>query len=329
MKPYLFIIVGLVVVIALMAMGCDCRKVDPLNGPVQKEYKEDEVIAWVNGVAISKEQVDQMVSSLPPQIQMQARSARGMKNLIENLVNVELVYQLALKEGYMDRDEVKQKIFNITKQVVYSEYMQEVIEKSGKVDDAEAQKFYDENPNLFAVGAQVRASHILFKVKEDGSDDTTQRAKCEKILKLALKTDGDWDKLVKEHSEGGAKDTGGDLGFFDPKMMAKTISEAAFKLKDNEINKECVKSHNGYHILRKTGAKEGETKSFDDVKAELITMLSRKNQQQVYEDTVGKLKTGADIKYNDKLMPAEEPAAMPPGLGGMMGGPGSAAPPTK
>ena len=329
MKRYLFLLATIIIVMAFATAGCDCQKVDPLNGPVQKEYKEDEVIAWVNGIPIAKEQVDEMIASLPPQIQMQARTARGMKNLIENLVNVELVYQLAIKEGYMKRDDVKLKIFNITKQVVYSEYMQEAIEKASKVGDAEAEKFYNENPQLFVTVGQVRASHILFKVKEDGSNDSSQRDKCGKVIKLALASDADWNKLVKEYTEGEAKENGGDLGFFDPKMMAKPISTAAFKLNDNEISKECVKSHNGYHIIMKTGSKEGATRAFSEVKEELISMLSRKNQQTVYEEIVAKLKTDAEIKFNDKLMPADAPAAMPPGLQGMFGGDAPPAPPGK
>ncbi|HEV7889308.1 MAG TPA: peptidylprolyl isomerase, partial [Pyrinomonadaceae bacterium] len=65
-------------------------------------------------------------------------------------------------------------------------------------------------------------------------DPSVARRKAEGILRRA-RAGEDFDKLAKENSdEPGAKDSGGDLGWFGRGRMVKPFEEAAFALKDNE-----------------------------------------------------------------------------------------------
>ncbi|HEX7957163.1 MAG TPA: peptidylprolyl isomerase, partial [Pyrinomonadaceae bacterium] len=88
-------------------------------------------------------------------------------------------------------------------------------------------------------------------------DPKATRQKAEDILQRA-RSGEDFDKLAKENSEEpGAKESGGDLGWFGRGRMVKPFEEAAFALKDNEISG-IVESQLGYHIIQVLGHRTGK-----------------------------------------------------------------------
>jgi parvulin-like peptidyl-prolyl isomerase len=88
-------------------------------------------------------------------------------------------------------------------------------------------------------------------------DPKAARQKAEDLLKRA-RSGEDFDKLAKENSEEpGAKESGGDLGWFGHGRMVKAFEDAAFKLKDNEIS-DIVESQFGYHIIQVLGHRTGK-----------------------------------------------------------------------
>jgi parvulin-like peptidyl-prolyl isomerase len=91
-------------------------------------------------------------------------------------------------------------------------------------------------------------------------DPKVARQKAEDLLKRA-RAGEDFDKLAKENSEEpGAKESGGDLGWFGRGRMVKPFEEAAFALKDNEIS-EVVESPFGFHIIQVLGHRTGKAEA--------------------------------------------------------------------
>jgi parvulin-like peptidyl-prolyl isomerase len=89
-------------------------------------------------------------------------------------------------------------------------------------------------------------------------DPKVSRQKAEDLLKRA-RSGEDFDKLAKENSdEPGAKESGGDLGWFGRGRMVKPFEEAAFSLKDNEIS-DIVESQFGFHIIQVLGHRQGKS----------------------------------------------------------------------
>jgi len=105
--------------------------------------------------------------------------------------------------------------------------------------DAEIQDYFAKHPEL-----DPKAAH-------DKAEDLRRRAAAGE----------DFDKLAKENSdEPGAKDSGGDLGWFGKGRMVKPFEEAAFALKDNEIS-QVVESPFGYHVIQVLGHRTGKTEA--------------------------------------------------------------------
>ena len=89
-------------------------------------------------------------------------------------------------------------------------------------------------------------------------DPKAARQKAEDVLKRA-RSGEDFDKLAKENSdEPGAKESGGDLGWFGRGRMVKPFEDAAFALKDNEIS-DIVESQFGFHIIQVLGHRQGKS----------------------------------------------------------------------
>jgi len=121
-----------------------------------------------------------------------------------------------------------------------------------RYDDVPEEKlkaFYDENPKLFE---RAHVAHILVKGSEE---------KANEIYEEVLKNPDQFKDITASKSEDTSKDKGGDLGWFYRKDMVPEFSEAAFKLKKDEISP-LVKTVFGYHIIKALDPVEEQ--SYDD-----------------------------------------------------------------
>lgn len=103
-------------------------------------------------------------------------------------------------------------------------------------------------------GQEVHAQHILicFRGTERCTQDISKddaRKKIEELKKQA--TPDNFEKLARENStEPGARESSGDLGFFQRGMMVKPFEDAAFALSNGAIS-DPVETQFGFHLIRK------------------------------------------------------------------------------
>jgi peptidyl-prolyl cis-trans isomerase D len=142
------------------------------------------------------------------------------------------------------------------------------------LNDDEIKAYYEYNVETFKELKQVRARHILFKVKEGASEDEEKgvREKAKAVLEEAKKG-ADFAELAKKHSEDlSNKKQGGDLGYFPSGRMTKPFEDAAFSLKPGEVS-DLVRTEFGYHIIKVEEVKEARTKGLDEVRNEISKRL--------------------------------------------------------
>lgn len=185
--------------------------------------------------------------------------------------------------------------------------------KDIEVAEKEAKKHFENNKSEFSQPEQVKASHILIKTDKKSEKEAKKKAK--EVLKKAQKEGTDFAKLAKEHSEGPSKRKGGDLGYFTKEKMADAFAEKAFSMKDGEIAGP-VKTKFGFHIIKRTGYKEAEDKSFEDVKSEIMDKLEREKSSEAIKEYTKELREKAEIeKKPDNI----EVTASGGGMGGLRG----------
>lgn len=146
------------------------------------------------------------------------------------------------------------------------------IEQKVTVTEADAKKWFDENPKNFAASEERRASHILVQLPEGAKDDVkaAARKKAEDLLAKVKANPASFAEIAKKNSDDpGSAEKGGDLGFIGHGAMVKPFEDAVFALKPHEISG-IVESEFGYHIIMLTDIRGNKAKTFDEVKAEAM-----------------------------------------------------------
>ena len=190
-----------------------------------------------------------------------------------------------------------------------------------EVTDADAQEYYKTNADQFKSPEKVRASHILVAVPMDAAPDVVvEKEKIAKGLLERVKKGEDFAKLAVEKSEDpSAKQNSGDLDFFAKDQMVPELADAAFKMKQDEVSAEPVRSQFGYHLIKMTGRKDAETMALDAVKPQLMAFLKNQKKQQEIGKVVKEMREKADVKINLPDAPpvsaTTEPVTAPPAPG--------------
>ncbi len=308
-------------------------------GSAEEKPAGTDAVAKVNGVVITKANLDKELAIILPQLAQMGRPAptaeelKGMKmSVLEELIDGELLYQKSVKEGItVDDTLVGNKLFaikgqfstpeeydktltlldtteeelksQIRRSLTIQKLVAQEVESKIKVDDEVAKSFYDANTDKFKQPEQVKASHILVVVKPDAD----QAAKDEALNKIKsiqdkIKKGEDFADLAKKNSEGPSSVNGGDLGYFVKGQMVKPFEEAAFSLNPGEVS-DVVETQFGYHLIKVYDKKSEKTVSYDEVKPKLIEFLKQQEMERELSAYLENLKKDADISL---LMSQEE-----------------------
>lgn len=304
-------------------------------------------VATVNGETITKAQLDEAFEKAVQMTGVKVgdltseQKMEGYRQLLDELITEKLVTKAAtgvtVPQAEIDAQIAKIKAQfpseeDFSKQLAQvgqsPEQLSETIKKmlqqqhwlesqiAGKTDvtDEEAKKFYEANKTEFQQPDTVKASHILFLVNKDDSQDVVnQKLEAAKAAEARAKKGEDFNKLAKELSEEpGAKESGGDLGFFPKDRMVPEFAEAAFNQKVGDIS-DPVRTQYGWHVIKVIDKKPAGTLPYDDVKAQLMTYLKTKKQEEAAQALLKSLRSSAQIESTlPPPSPSPPPAASEP-----------------
>jgi peptidyl-prolyl cis-trans isomerase D len=183
------------------------------------------------------------------------------------------------------------------RKIKYAQVNVEQVRSTLTVPEAEIAAFYQQNLSQYQTPAQVRASHILFKL--EGKDEKTVQALAEDVLKKAKAPNADFAALARQYSEDDTNNmNGGDLDYFGRGRMVAEFEQAAFGMKAGEIS-DLVKTAFGIHIIKMVDNKPEQTRPLTEVRAELDDQLKWQKAQAEAERIAKSLeastKTPADL----------------------------------
>ncbi len=316
-----FWVFGAVLALALTSSPALAEEKQPPGGNV----------AVVNGSVINRADFNREMGRVLQRLSSKgkplsdSRVSEIKKEVLENLINSELLYQESQKQGItVDEVAVNEQLrklkerfpseaefksalskANLSEDAVKSQLKRgmaiqrfidnQFVQKS-KVSDKESRAYYDSHPDLFKQPEQVRASHILIKV-DPGADESQKveaRKKMEKIQGKVQKGE-DFAALAKEFSEGPSSAKGGDLGYFRRGQMVKPFEEKAFALQPGEVS-DIVETQFGYHLIKVMDKKPETTIAYEDIKDRLKQHLKREKVQKDLKLYVEKLKEKAKVE---------------------------------
>ena len=312
------------------------------------------VVAKGKGVEVTRAQLDDKVIRLKAQAAGRGQSippehmAMVDQQVLEQLIQVQLLQGKAtvedkaagkaLAEKRFEEAKTKLgseealnrqlKLMGTTREEVLAEWTdsataENVLKRELKVNitDADAQKYYDDNPARFEQPEMVRASHILLMTTDPKTNTElteTQKAAKRKELEGILKrarAGEDFAALAKEYSEDpGSKDKGGEYKFPKGQMMPE-FEAAAFSLNTNQIS-DIVTTKYGYHIIKLSEKIPAQKVAFAKAASDIKDGLTQQALQKQFPDYLQKLKKEAGVEILDEKLKPKETAdtpGMPPG----------------
>ena len=269
------------------------------------------VVARVNGTDIKtdtwRDEVTRQLRIVTAQYQVDWNDQANIAHLpeiedtvLDRMVSLELLRQLAAKEGVTVSDEDVQKTAAAAEQQITSSGQYASIADYLKANELTQEQFDALireqamiDKMVVAHGGptemeQVHARHILV------ADEATAK---EVLVKLAANQP--FEELAKTYSiDTGTKDQGGDLGWFPRGAMVQEFEEAAFALQPGQTSG-VVQTVYGYHIIRV------DEKAVRKLEEPMLTQV----QQQTFSNWLDEQTKAAKIERLFQASPT--PAATP------------------
>ena len=288
-------------------------------------------VAKVNGDEIGRSEFEKQMERTRARFQRAGRQiapaleTRLKENLVRKLVEEELIQQKAKAEGVkVESAELDAKLAEHKGRFGSDKAFQSFLERTNQSEtdvkadleqnllreklfskllagqeptDEDAKKYYEENKDKYKQKEQIKASHILFKVDKNTTDQQKKEllAKAKKVMADAKKSATRFEELAKEYSEGPTKDRGGDLGTFSRGRMVKPFEDAAFAAKPGEIVGP-IETQFGFHVIKVFDKTPEVQRPFEEVKESILTSLKARQKSKATRELLDKLRSEAKIE---------------------------------
>jgi peptidyl-prolyl cis-trans isomerase C len=238
---------------------------------------DDKAAALVNGIAIPQARVDLRVKAAAQQGQPDTPEVR--KAIREDLINLEIISQTAVKNGLDKQTEIAQQLELARQSVLAGSFVQDYAKNHPIADDVLKQEY--EALKKRVGNKEYKLSHILVETEDEA-----------KQVAAELKKGAKFSKVAKSKSKDpGSKDNGGDLGWAVPSNFVQPFGEAVLTLSKGQVSAP-VQTQYGWHVIKLEDTRELKVPAFDEVKPNIEKRL----QQQAIQKAIEDLRTKAKIE---------------------------------
>jgi len=238
----------------------------------------NKVLATVGGMPITEEDVNELLMSLGQRGQMY-QSPEGRKEILKQLIANKLMLLDAKRNLFEAEAEFKAQMAKV-KDELLSSYAASKVLKSVTVSDADARKFYDENPDRFMGEESVNASHVLVKTEQEALE----------LLSKIKSGELSFEDAARNSSTCPSGSNGGNLGDFGRGQMVAEFDSAVFAMEVGEISDAPVKTQFGYHLIKLNSKKDAEIMPYEEISSEIKRILLTEKQRAAFDSKVNQLK---------------------------------------
>lgn len=244
---------------------------------------EQKIIATVGESQITETHLNELKKNLDPKKAAQFDNPEGTKVLLDELVNQELFYLDALDQNYAEDPEFLAEMEKVKANVLV-QYSIKKLMGSIVVTEEDLKAYFDQNPEQFQSGEQVKASHILVSSEEEA-------LKIQQEIQNGLS----FEEAAKKYSTCPSKEQGGDLGSFSRGRMVPEFENAAFSMNVGEVSAP-VKTQFGYHLIQLVDHQSSAVQAFDTIKDQLNQFLINQQVEKVLSEKLNDVKKAHPVK---------------------------------
>ena len=246
-----------------------------------------EVVAKVNGKAITRQDVDSFVAKSLPGAKYSMMTHSQQQKVINQLIERELYLKVAKKEGIENDPQFPIELEKVKENLMLDMWMKKRLDNI-EISDSEIWNYYNTHNSKFHRSAMASARHILVTTKAEAREIIKELENSSNLKEKFI-------QLAKTRSTGPSSKNGGDLGWFPKDQMVPEFSNAAFALKKGQINHTPVHTPFGWHVIYLTDKKPAGKIEFEKVKKSIENSLKLKRFQENLRILSRKLKKSAKI----------------------------------
>jgi len=307
----------------------------PVSEPAATPAADEIVVIRVNDEVITQADLEEMANTMLQQYQAQAQGApisdeikaQALKSAEDNAITEKLIAIAVAGSGIVVSDEevastIAQIKTSIPEGMTFEAALAaqgmtlEALKENIKTDmaarqlfesqtkdvaaatEADAQAFYDGNPQNFKAEENASARHILlsFEQGEDDAAKAAKKAQLEAIRANIIAETTTFEDAAKAHSGCPSGAQGGSLGQFGKGQMVPEFEAAVFG-QDVDAVGEIVETSFGYHIIKVTDRQDASVTPFTEAKDQILNYLTQNAKGEAAQAYVKSLRDSATIEY--------------------------------
>jgi peptidyl-prolyl cis-trans isomerase C len=236
------------------------------------------VIARAAGFVFHESDIDRELRAMPGSLQHLGSDPMARGQILNVLIRRAVLSRKAEEVG-LDSDSLTLSRINRARNTILIKALENWQTSQIPIPkEQEVNSYYSKHLSDFTIPEQIHARHILV-----GSEKLAW-----KLREKLSKKKGTFEALAATYSlDDSNKSRGGDLNWFPRGIMVKAFENTAFSLKQNGISKP-VKTQFGWHIIEVLGKRPSYTKSLDESRDEIISILQQQKLNEWVSTLVGR-----------------------------------------
>lgn len=169
------------------------------------------------------------------------------------------------------------------------------------VSSDEVVQFYRDNISRYIRDEERKARQIFFALKPDaGRPEVARVMNRARAIMAKLQNGADFEKVVRNFSEGPAASKGGDLGYIKRGEVFPEFESLLFSLKPGEVGGP-VRTRAGVHVVKLDEIKKGLPVPLEKVKDAIMSELLRRKREERRREWIAELRRKAflEVKYDE------------------------------
>jgi peptidyl-prolyl cis-trans isomerase C len=236
---------------------------------------------------MSPEQLNEQKKKMLEQFQ----NPQTKQQFLQTWLFQKILYREALEQKFTEKPEIKRLMNELIQDLLSQQLMNEQLASKINITQTDLETYYAANKEKFLEPAKATISHILLSEEQQAKD----------IIKR-IKNGEDFSKLAKELSlDEETKDSGGkiDLDVIEGSDVpvignVNGLNEKIFAADAPVLLDEPIKTEKGWEIVKVETKEDQRQKSFDEVRQQVMMMLSNQKRQDVQQDYIRQMMD----KYN-------------------------------
>jgi peptidyl-prolyl cis-trans isomerase C len=247
--------------------------------------EKEKVVAKVGSRVYSVDDINSRIDNLDPQLKEFFDKKENKVRMLDQIIQEEVVYQLAIKERLQRKKDFKETLEELKRQALINYFIKQNVDNRAEVTRAEVEDFYNDNSAQFAAYESRNLSHILVKSNDEA-----------KNIAKRLRQGARFEELAAQYSIDPSNKQGGQLGWVRKEALVPEFANVAYSLTKNAPISGVVKSQFGYHIIRFNDARVVPQQSLDAVYVQISDNLLAQKKRDIFNQIIENGKESVKIE---------------------------------